>query len=321
MRYFELYRDYYELLDESIAAKAFELSENVNQDAKNISLYVNKVSANPWKESGAPIIKNTILSNIESSCTKLIDFINQKLVSVCNLAINKLCPLINEIKNNDEKLALIESKLSTLNTEKRRLESKIRLLQTNDENNTLIEQQNSRILNSLKNQISDLITEKNNLIVVLENYCKEAKNTISTILKQNGYDQFKINSFLPKYNDAKNETEIMNKANDGTFDVVDERLVENDEEGPYYIVSFSNGRKMKLYDQKGWDNPKGHLRIKSSKSAAIIKMGGSGCSIFAMGSTLTYLTGNMDINMKELAKSAGVVNSMDFVNYIMVAQF
>ena len=298
MRYFELYKKYYDVLDEGIVSKSASLAEIVSQTATSTSMYANKINSNAWNESGSPLIKNSVLSNIDSSCTKLSNFINDKLVSVCGMAINKLLPTIKEIKKNDESLDQVECKLSTIITNKNRIESELRYLRRNDEENVRISHLNSS-LRSLSSQISSLSSERDNIIKILVGLCEEANTTISSILMLNGYSKSQVSGMLPVY-DISNDSLTYTDVSSGRMDVIGIERITDDEEGPYFMVKLSNGRSFKLYDQYKWAGKK--LRIKRNKE---INMGGSGCSIFALGTTLQYLTGNMDITMKDVTRANG----------------
>lgn len=298
MRYFELYKKYYDVLDEGIVSKSASLAEIVSQTATSTSMYANKINSNAWNESGSPLIKNSVLSNIDSSCTKLSNFINDKLVSVCGMAINKLLPTIKEIKKNDESLDQVECKLSTIITTKNRIESELRYLRRNDEENVRISHLNSS-LRSLSSQISSLSSERDNIIKILVGLCEEANTTISSILMLNGYSKSQVSGMLPVY-DISNDSLTYTDVSSERMDVIGIERITDDEEGPYFMVKLSNGRSFKLYDQRKWAGKM--LRIKRNKE---INMGGSGCSIFALGTTLQYLTGNMDITMKDVTRANG----------------
>lgn len=298
MRYFELYKKYYDVLDEGIVSKSASLAEIVSQTATSTSMYANKINSNAWNESGSPLIKNSVLSNIDSSCTKLSNFINDKLVSVCGMAINKLLPTIKEIKKNDESLDQVECKLSTIITTKNRIESELRYLRRNDEENVRISHLNSS-LRSLSSQISSLSSERDNIIKILVGLCEEANTTISSILMLNGYSKSQVSGMLPVY-DISNDSLTYTDVSSGRMDVIGIERITDDEEGPYFMVKLSNGKSFKLYDQYKWAGKM--LKIKRNKE---INMGGSGCSIFALGTTLQYLTGNMDITMKDVTRANG----------------
>lgn len=300
MRYFELYKKYYDVLDEGIVSKSTSLAEIVSQTATSTSLYANKINSNAWNESGSPLIKNSILSNIDASCTKLNDFINSKLVSACKIAINELLPVIEEIKKNNESLDRIECKLSSIVTTKNRVESELRYLKRSDEENVRISHLNSSLKN-LNSQISNLSNEINGYIKLLESLCEKANSLISSILSLNGCSQSQIKSILPSYN-INNDILDYIDVSTGRMDVIDIENITDDEEGPYFMVKLSNGKTFKLYDQAKWAGKM--LKIKGSSNAKI-NMGGSGCSIFALGTTLQYLTGNMNIKMKNITKVNG----------------
>ena len=292
MRYFELYKKYYDVLDEGIVSKSASLAEIVSQTATSTSMYANKINSNAWNESGSPLIKNSVLSNIDSSCTKLSNFINDKLVSVCGMAINKLLPTIKEIKKNDESLDQVECKLSTIITTKNRIESELRYLRRNDEENVRISHLNSS-LRSLSSQISSLSSERDNIIKILVGLCEEANTTISSILMLNGYSKSQVSGMLPVY-DISNDSLTYTDVSSGRMDVIGIERITDDEEGPYFMVKLSNGKSFKLYDQKKWGTLK--------RGGRDIKMSEKGCSIFSMVTTLQYLTGNMDITIRDIIK-------------------
>ena len=134
---------------------------------------------------------------------------------------------------------------------------------------------------------------------ILVGLCEEANTTISSILMLNGYSKSQVSGMLPVY-DISNDSLTYTDVSSGRMDVIGIERITDDEEGPYFMVKLSNGRSFKLYDQYKWAGKK--LRIKRNKE---INMGGSGCSIFALGTTLQYLTGNMDITMKDVTRANG----------------
>lgn len=242
--YFSKFENYYNSLknNTNIYANASNLYDTSKMQENIIkNNYMNKIMDSKWQEDGKLTIVQGVLQNICDDITKLTGYLENNLVQACNLSINSLLPVLENIKTNDTTL---DASLIELDEYKKQLaitNSKIEKTITNENgedeitfvSNPKYENIISR-LNSIQSRIIEIKNKLNNL-------SDEAIKYITQIMMLGGADIETIRALKQSLSVSLISKDIMEKA-DVTEYINSINSLNNGEvtEIPFNIMDYLN---------------------------------------------------------------------------------
>lgn len=242
--YFSKFENYYNSLknNTNIYANASNLYDTSKMQENIIkNNYMNKIMDSKWQEDGKLTIVQGVLQNICDDITKLTGYLENNLLQACNLSINSLLPVLENIKTNDTTL---DASLIELDEYKKQLaitNSKIEKTITNENgedeitfvSNPKYENIISR-LNSIQSRIIEIKNKLNNL-------SDEAIKYITQIMMLGGADIETVRALKQSLSVSLISKDIMEKA-DVTEYINSINSLNNGEvtEIPFNIMDYLN---------------------------------------------------------------------------------
>jgi len=287
--YKDPYRMYYEQLcsEKKMTSSAMRANSGSEDLVTKIVRFQSQVESSKWKELGYYELVNTSIPSLISMVQKFRNNMLE-LSKATSHSIDVLLPILEQIKDKDEQLDGINSEISRL------VEPKIELFVSEQMKNEYNSEYSQYI-----NKKRKLEERANSLDIELKSLVQSADREINLIKQLNSniqkFDSLSVSSTIvdtvagldlgelniAQLIDYKNKG--LNITNVEYFKSKDVSM-----SGNYFIVTFSNGKKLYLHQQKdGTYGNWGKIDIGKEKTWN----GGGGCSVFSTSAAFSWLLG------------------------------